>query len=368
VELSTVRGGLSSTESDYAIPSLLPGTSSGQDAYSLAQTEVNGWFAGPGEDYRIEVMNQGGKETGGWTFFMYFLSLGLLPYVGENDYTSTLVMKDHQGNEVFRNAGQYKMRGALSVWLPTAMAVGTPGNIKAQQSVRDQMNRHKLALGQHITASRAEYERAVAVDTVETHRNYLEQNPASFFRSSSLRRLAELAPAQNPLRFHIDNLKLAPDYLAYIPEDQSLWFAGPEGLRVHDVLTESRTQPASILAARIRTGGASYKIFTADEIERLQQSGVKPDLVAAMMEVSASKPAPIEQSSSAVPVVTPAAAAPAVPVPAAQEDPTVGDIAAQCAKRFAAMQACEQIPSFGSNICKAQVRKTYNHLACEVIQ
>ena len=367
VELSKVRGSLSSRNIDYAVPSLLPGTDSGKDAYDLARTEVSGWFAGPGDDYAVELGNQGGKETGGWTFFMYFLSLGLLPYVGENDYTSTLVLKDRQGNEVFRNTEQYKMRGALSVWLPTAMAVGSTGGGEAQESVRDQMNRHKLALGQHIVATRAEYERAVAADTVETHRNYLKQNPGSFFRAASLRRLADLAPDQNALRFHIDNLKLAPDYLAYVPEDQAIWFVGPEGLRVHDVLTQSRSQAESILAARIRTGGGAYKVFSADEIERLQESGLKPGLVAAMMEVSAGKvAAPAVQPAASAPVAVPVTTA--APTAAEPDSPSVTDIAAQCAKRFAAMQACEQIPSFGSNICKAQVRKTYNHLACEIIQ
>lgn len=364
-ELKAVAG--TATSSRYGLPTLLPGLSAGSQAAGVASAEASSWFARSGGDYSIEVSNQTvGKETGWWTLLLYMGSLGALPLVTEQEFESTLVLKDAGGTEVFRNSERYKMRGALAI-LPTAMVVGTVGNSASNRSVNDLMNRHKLSLGQHIAGSRGEYEQAVSAATVDAYRAYLKQNPASFYRQETLRRLAALAPAQNPLRFHIDNMALASDYLSFIPADQAIWFIGPEGLRVHEVLTESRRQDEAILAARIRTGGAPYKVFSADEIERLQRSGVKPGLVAAMMEVSAGKAVaqPVQPAVS-VPVVTPAAmtVAPA----AAPEKPGAADIAAQCAKRFAAMKACEQVPSFGANICKAQVRKTYNHLVCEVIQ
>lgn len=364
-ELKAVAG--TATSSRYAVPTQLPGLAAGSQAAGVASAEAQSWFGGPGEDFAVEVSNQSvGKQTGWWTLILYFGSLGALPLVTEQEFESTLVLKDAGGTEVFRNSERYKIRGALAI-LPTAMVVGTVGNSASNRSVNDLMNRHKLSLGQHIAGSRGEYEQAVSAATVDAYRAYLKQNPASFYRQETLRRLAALAPAQNPLRFHIDNMALASDYLSFIPADQAIWFVGPEGLRVHEVLTESRRQDEAILAARIRTGGAPYKVFSADEIERLQRSGVKPGLVAAMMEVSAGKAVaqPVQPAVS-VPVVTPAAmtVAPA----AAPEKPGAADIAAQCAKRFAAMKACEQVPSFGANICKAQVRKTYNHLVCEVIQ
>lgn len=73
-------------------------------------------------------------------------------------------------------------------------------------------------------------------------------------------------------------------------------------------------------------------------------------------------------------VIAPAAAA-AEPAPevsavpaAPAEAPAAGDIAAQCAKKYAAMKACEQIPSLGATVCKSQVNKTYKHLVCSLIQ
>lgn len=365
VELKAVSGTVSTAS--FSRPTQLAGLNAGGQAAGVAGAEAASWFAGPGTDYTVEVANQAvGKETGWWSMILYFGSLGALPVMIEQEYESTVVLKDRGGSEIFRNSERYRMRGSMAI-LPTAMVVGTPGNSTSTRATLDQMNRHKLALGQHIAASRGEYEKAVAADTVQAHRDYLEQNPGSFFRSASLTRLAALAPTRNALRFHIDNLKLAPDYLAYIPEDQALWFVGPEGLRVHDVLTQSRSQAESILAARIRTGGSAYKVFNADEIARLQQSGVKPNLVAAMMEVSAQTvAAPVAQAVSSAPVVTPAAMT-ATPA-AAPENPNAGDVAEQCAKRLAAMQLCNQVPSLGRNICKAQVNRTYDHIACALIQ
>jgi hypothetical protein len=364
-ELKTVAG-TAATRFFFA-PKQLRDSHSGGYAANVAVAEARSWFGRSGGDYKIELSNGGvGKATGNWLVIPYAVSLGLIPVVTHQEFESTLVLKDSDGAEIFRNSERYKIRGAFAIW-PTALLFGTEGDSLSNSGISDQMNRHKLALGQHIAVSRGEYEQAVSAATVDAYRAYLEQHPASFYRQETLRRLAALAPAQNALRFHIDNVALEADYLRFIPGDQALWFVGPEGLRVHDVLTQSRSQAEPILAARIRTGGAAYKVFTTDEIERLQQSGMKPGLVAAMMEVSAQKvSSPAVQPAPGASVVTPATmtVAPA----AAPEDPTAGDIAAQCAKRLVAMQACDRVPSLGRNVCRAQVQRTYDHIACAVIQ
>lgn len=364
-ELKTVAG--TAATRYFAAPKQARDSHTGGYAADVAVAEARSWFGRSGGDYKIELSNQRvGKATGIWLLIPYAVSLGLIPVVTHQEFESTLTLKDSDGSEIFRNSERYKIRGAFALW-PTALLFGTEGDSLSNSGINDQMNRHKLALGQHIAVSRGEYEQSVSAATVDAYRAYIKQHPASFYRQETLRRLAALAPAQNSLRFHIDNVALAPDYLAFIPADQALWFVGPEGLRVHDVLTQSRSQAESILAARIRTGGAPYKVFSADETERLQQSGVKSGLVAAMMEVSASPvTAPAVQSAPGAPVATPAAMT-AVPA-AAAEDPTAADIVAQCAKRLAAMQACNQVPSLGRNLCKAQVQRTYSHIACAVIQ
>ncbi|MFN3713288.1 MAG: hypothetical protein ACK4SX_06500 [Alcanivoracaceae bacterium] len=354
-------------------PNQFEGISAGDQAAAVANREASRWFAGPGQNYSVEISNiRSGEETGGWTLAIYLLSLGLLPFTTSQDYQSTLVVKSSSGDEIFRNVEGYRFRGSLAL-LPTAMFFGMPGHSAANRGTTDQMNRHKLALGQHIAQSRSEYEQAVAAATVDAYRSYLTQHPASFYRRETMARLAALAPEQNPLRFHIDNMALASDYLPFVPADQAIWFIGPPGLRVHEVLTESRRQNEALLAARIRTGGARYKVFSGEEVDRLQRSGLKPELIAAMMEVSASAPAAAAAPVAPAPAATPATlpfsgAATAAPAAAAPDDPDAGDIAAQCAKRFAAMKACDQVPSLGRNVCRAQVNRTYSHIACAIIQ
>jgi hypothetical protein len=371
LELSMVSG--TAATPSFHRPTQLPGLNAGDQAAGLASSEARSWFGRPGTDYQVEIANAAvGKETGWWTLVLYIGTLGALPLVVDQEYESTLVFRDSAGSEIFRNNERYRMRGAISI-LPTALFVGTPGHGAANRGTQDQMNRHKLALGAHMAQSRGEYEQAVAAATVEAYRSYLKENPASFYRRETLARLSALAPAQNPLRFHIDNMAIASDYLPFVPADQAIWFVGPAGLRVHDVLTESRRQNEALLAARIRTGGAPYKVFNSEEVARLQSSGIKPGLIAAMMEVSAAAPTPTPAVNVVAPagqpasiMFAPAAAAPAANVEA--DKPDAGDIAAQCAKRFAAMKACDQVPSLGRNLCKAQVNRTYDHIACAVIQ
>jgi hypothetical protein len=273
---------------------------------------------------------------------------------------------------LFTNTDTFVVKEALSVYFPTPYFVGVQGKGPLYDLTRDQLNRHALALGQHIADSRGAYEAAVRAGTVAAYRKYLSDNPTSFFRVDALQRLAGLAPTRNALAFHRENLALDSRYRRFIPPAQAVWFIGPDGMTVADVLEKQRREDAGLLASRIRAGGQPYKVFNDEEIAELKKGGLKPALIAAMLDASAGTATPV-----ATPAVAPAvggalmnslSAQPASAPAAAPAAPTAGQVAADCAKRFAAMKACEQVPSFGANICKAQVRKTYNHLVCEVIQ
>lgn len=333
--------------------------------------EAGKWFAGNGSEYQIAIDVKKTETKGVWTFWTYLLTLSLLPYIETNTYESTLELSS--GDVVlFSNTDSFVVKEALSVYFPTPYFVGVQGKGPLYTLARDQLNRHALAMGQHIAESRGAYEAAVRAGTVAAYRNYLADNPTSFFRIDALQRLAGLAPARNALAFHRENLALDGRYGRFIPPAQAVWFIGPEGMKVADVLEKQRREDAGLLASRIRAGGQPYKVFSDEEIAELKKGGLKASLIAAMIDASAATaPAP-----AATPVQAPAvgtlvnslSAQPASASAAAPAAPTAGQIAADCAKRLAAMKACEQIPSFGSNICKAQVRKTYNHLVCEVIQ
>lgn len=354
--------------------SLMGGFDNSGDDAALRRgwNEAGKWFAGSGSEYQLAINVKKTDTKGVWTFWTYLLTLSLLPYVETNTYESTLELRS--GDDVlFSNTDSFAVKEALSVYFPTPYFVGVQGKGPLYQLTRDQLNRHALALGQHIADSRGAYEAAVQAGTVAAYRKYLADNPTSFFRMDALQRLAGLAPSRNALAFHRENLALDGRYRRFIPAAQAVWFIGPDGMTVADVLEKQRREDTGLLASRIRAGGQPYKVFNDEEIAELKKGGLKSALIAAMLDASAGTAAPaaapavapavggaLINSLSAQPASAPAAAAPAAP--------TAGQVAADCAKRFAAMKACEQVPSFGSNICKAQVRKTYSHLVCEVIQ
>ena len=334
----------------------------------VAAAELSSWFSAPGDDISVALRNENYKDRGWSTMFIYFLSLGLLPSWLTTEGETVLEVKS--GDEVlFQNREPVAYRTSLSVWLPTAYAFGGPGKGQYQVMVSDQLNRHKLALGQYVASQQAAYEKAVSAGTVDAYRQYLKDHPDSFFRMETMRRLAELAPGTGTLAFHRQNVELDNAYLVYLPDEYDVWFVGPEGMRVHDVLRLSRGEDDSLLASRIKAAGQPYKVFDSNEISLLKEGGLSSALIAAMIDASANAPAAPAQPAVAQPAsavaVQPAAAAPAGEPPGQN---TVGDIAAQCAKRYAAMKACDQVPSFGANICRSQVKKKYSHIACELIQ
>ena len=338
----------------------------------VAAAELSGWFASQGDDLNVTLRNENYKDRGWSTMFVYFLSLGLLPSWLTTEGETVLEVK--AGDEVlFQNREPVAYKTSLSVWLPTAYAFGSPGSGQYQVMVTDQLNRHKMALGQYVASQQAAYEQAVSAGTAEAYRQYVKDHPDSFFRMETLRRLAALAPATNALAFHRQNVDLDEAYILYLPDDYDVWFLGPEDMRVHDILRLSRKEDEALLASRIKAAGQPYKVFDSNEIGMLREGGLSSALIAAMIDASANAPAAAQRPAVAQPAALDASAAgPAAPAPAAGEEAagptTVGDIAAQCAKRYAAMKACDQVPSFGANICRSQVKKKYSHIACELIQ
>ena len=330
----------------------------------LATSEVSRWFADAGEDLTVSMHNENIDDSGWITMIPYFLTLGILPsWVTTKGET---VMEVKAGDQVlFQNREPVQYKSALSMLLPTAYLVGSPGTEQYEIMTNDQLNRHKQALQQFIQSQQAGYESAVSAGTVDAYRQYLNNNPESFFRMETLRRLAELAPATHALPYHRDNIAIDSAYIVYLPDEYDIWFLGPQDLKVYDVLRLSRDEDNTLLASRIRATRQPYKIFNTDEIALLKEGGLSSDLIAAMIDASASSqtgPTP------APPAVASAAAQPAGTPAESPAQNGMSDIAAQCAKRYAAFKACDQVPSFGANICRSQVKKKYSHIACELIQ
>ena len=330
----------------------------------LANDEIQRWFAGNGDDLTVHIRNENTRDSGWLSMVPYFLTLGILPsWLNTEGET---VMEVKAGDEVlFANREDVAYKSALSMLLPTAYLVGSPGKQQYEIMAHDQLNRHKHALQAFITSQQAGYETAVSDGTVEAYRQYLQANPDSFFRMETLRRLSELAPEKQALAFHRDNIAIDNTYIVYLPDEYDIWFLGPANMKVYDVLRLSSAEDDVLLASRIRAANQPYKVFNGDEIALLKEGGLSSALIAAMIDASAntapSSPVPDGVGSTAVDSATTEASA-------AVAQPGVADIAGQCAKRYAALKACDQVPSFGANVCRSQVKKKYSHMACELIQ
>lgn len=340
-----------------------------------SQREVAQWFP-PGGNVPLKVQVVGLRETDLNTSeasaWLSVLTLFAAPVVDNAEHDSVVLMK--LGDEViYKHTETYQLKGYKSLF-PLNFLMGRPASSEFRKLTSDQLARHRAALARHIESERGDYEVATSGADSAALQRYLADNPGSMFRLDALRRLALMAPTRNPLAFHIKNVEMDRNYLRFIPSDQAIWFVGPDELRVHQVLTESRRQDEALLATRIRTSGGSYKVFDQGEIARLQNSGIKPSLIAAMMDVSNSAAAPSSSSlggaigaggtaggsgNTAMPASTNAASA---------ESPDAADVAAQCAKRYAAMKTCEQMPFPAGSLCKAAANKQYSHLVCSMIQ
>lgn len=331
----------------------------------LTKSEFDGWFEGSGEDISVSFSPETTDTKGAWSVLAYLLTLSLVPAVTTTEAETVLTLKSDD-TVLYEHRETYTTKSALSVYFPTPFFFGSMGDGPVNSMVNDQLARHKLALGQYIAARRSAYENAVAGGTVDVHRDFLKSNPSSFFRMESMRRLAEMEPEQSRLAYHRENLNIDSAYMVYLPDRYDIWFVGPKEMQVHEVLRLSKTNGDDVLlAARIKAAGQPYKVFNGDEISILKEGGLSSNLIVAMIEASSTAPVPASAAAAGGAQIAPVAGA-----PAAEDTPgnaTAGDIAAQCAKRYVALKACDRIPSFGATLCRKQVSKTYSHLACSLI-
>lgn len=304
----------------YAAPAFAAGGAAGGTNPPSVNAEIQGWFAAPvadASDYQVQIGNtvQKGKDI--WpSFFIYMLSLGVLPAWRTDTITSRLSVSAG-GVELYSDTQQTRLRSALTVFSPFAfMAANKSGGAGAVDSTVYLLSAHRAALAQRVEQERVAFEAVAQRGTAADFEGYLASTPHSFFRGEALRGLAALAArARKPKLAHKDYQARYPDYdLARGVIPVSVPVAAPA--TVPALLPPTESVLATVPAASSLMSGAV--------------------------------------ASSAIP----AAAAP----------PGVGDIAAQCTKKYAAMKLCDQIPSFGAMVCRSQVNKTYKHVACSLIQ
>lgn len=386
-ELSAMSGShsqvrITSSEPAFSIP-----------AHNAAHQELAQWFQSPGEEitvhfYTVDDTSKGlaqNGRTGALSIIVSVATAMIVPFVVHDHAISTMDIRAGE-QTLFRHQQRYVVRSSGSL-LPWAKLLGDSGDVAGAQTAQDLLARHKLVVERHLAESRSDWVAAESSGSVDAYRDFISQHPNALMATIAMKRLAAQAPTRNPLAFHIENSRLHKAYLRFIPQDQAIWFIGPEDLRVHDVLTESRHQDASLLAARIRSAGA-YKLFDGDEVKRLQSSGIKPELVAAMLDATTTVARPGQSVGQSLGScfgdagstqrclqsqghASPAGAAMMQPAAAGTTEAQgngVTDVMAECAQRYAALKTCDQVPFPGSTLCRAAANKKYSHLACSVIQ
>ena len=235
-------------------------------------------------------------------FLMYIASLFTLPSSSDLQFDSELTV-EAGGETLFASQANGSIRSYISVYSPSALFVGKKDPAIASQALtNDMMGRHRQALEQWVAAEKQQYDQEVAGKDILEQRQWLIDNPRSLFAGEILGNLASHTPRRDTLGWHQENVSLFPGYLAFLSEEDALWFVGPDGQRVIDLVDAAKGGTSqSILAAQVETQGP-YKVFSDEEIRRLRKSGLSSDLIAAMIRSNGQQSAPVSSVASTAPV------------------------------------------------------------------
>lgn len=212
------------------------------------------------------------------------LSLGLVPTTADCRFDSVVTVQS--GNRrVYRNETASTTRTSIGLFAPL---MGQRGYGAYQEMSASTLARQKADLAQWMSKQVEAYSQ-VKNEDILARQQWLVRHPDTLFRGEILHDLAENPPSKNVLAWHGENIELFPDYAQYFPDDKALWFVGPSGHRVIDILNALRQgQDVDVIAARIQSAGGTYRSFSGDETQVLADMGLPSSLIVAMMDASAS--------------------------------------------------------------------------------
>lgn len=144
------------------------------------------------------------------------------------------------------------------------------------------------------------------------------------------------------------------DFVDYIPDNEQLFFVGPDNLRVFDIWKQIKQRANSdVLVATIKSAQRPYRVFDGEETAWLRQQGIPYPVIAAMIEVSAPTASTAGANASGL------------------TGTSSSNTAAECGKALAALKACEQIPGdpFGIavKVCVDQVKRKFGGMNCPLL-
>lgn len=220
------------------------------------------------------------------------------------------------------------------------------------------------------------YEEAKKANTYAAYGDFLNRFPNTSMRKEALAAMAVIAG--KPKGTYAGYKKFVNDFsdgLEYVPQDTQLLLAGPEGMRVHDILGLLRQGVEdTVIAAKIRMQNGMYRDFSFKEISALKKKGVPACIVEAMLDATnrATREqeerqrkdemetllADIQRAQKRLDELKTAQAQPAQT--ASQEGGnTLSDTVKNCAAQVAALEACKQLPGLAQVVCKAAAKAKF---------
>jgi hypothetical protein len=226
------------------------------------------------------------------------------------------------------------------------------------------------------------YQQAKSLNTLNAYSEFLHSHPSSPNRKEALKSMSLLIKKQggsyqNYKKFIVEY----EDGTEFVPSSYRLSLAGPEGMRIHDILYLLKQGiEDTVIAAKIRTQNAIYKDFNFEEIGALKKRGMTGVLIEAMLDsTTRAKRAQEElqkkkemedlltetQRTQKKLDATKAAQEQQQQQPQAADSgrqdsgPSVGDTLKNCAARIAALEACRHLSGFAQTICKATAKSQF---------
>lgn len=129
---------------------------------------------------------------------------------------------------------------------------------------------------------------ALKKDTVSELMAYLEAHPDSKMKPEILKRITDkiLLSANNETELKRFLTKFPSGY-EVLPADKKLYYCGPEGLRVCDILAMRTAMSDELIVSKIRISSGKYSDFSVDDMKSLKKMGITDPLIQAMLESTA---------------------------------------------------------------------------------
>ncbi len=259
----------------------------------LAARALTDWSARPDPllpdvTLNLETSGEGIRGASFFSIIPYLATFGIFPMISYAEYEHVLTMEKN-GRELYRHSNKGILREQMAFWPILPYFFGTSQNRATAEMMHDVLADHRTRLSSFIAAHEQAWEHQVGGKPADEVRRWLRDNPNALFRKRALARLADMAPERElaAVDWHREHSRSFPGYDQHIPASLRVWFIGPRGETVADILDQVRSgEDLEILAARIRSGGP-YKRFSHEEDRRLRDAGLPATLVAAMMEASA---------------------------------------------------------------------------------